>query len=87
MKVSADANAPDGTNHAITQEEWEAGLTVALRTGPINGTVVLKDGSAYDLAPYHIAVKPEHLDELLLAIHRAHHAAGRFTETPLPPEV
>lgn len=86
MKVTPDANAIDGTNHALTQEEWDAGLTHVLRTGPINGTIVLRDGSAYDVGPYHIAIKPEHREEMERAIHQAHHSAGRFLDVPLPSE-
>ena len=77
---------PSGLHAEWTQEEWEAGLTNGMWTGPISGTLVLRDGSAYDVTPEAIACKPEHALELEYAIHKAHHSAGRFLEAPLPPD-
>jgi hypothetical protein len=70
--------------YEMTQEEFDGGHTVALLTGPIGGTIGLADGTAYDVSEGAIAVKPEHLEELTLSIHKAHHAAGRFLDSPLP---
>lgn len=75
---------PSGLHAEWTQEEWEAGLTNGMWTGPISGTLVLRDGSAYDVTPEAIATKPEHALELEYAIHKAHHSAGRFLDAPLP---
>lgn len=77
---------PNRTNYELTAEEVAAGFSHVVITGPISGTISLADGSAYDVTPYHIAIKPEHADELHLAIHKAHHAAGRFLDSPLPSE-
>lgn len=54
-----------------------------LYTGPIAGTFVV-DGESYDVTEDVIPVKHEHLAALNLAIHKAHHAAGRFLDAPLP---
>ena len=75
---------PNRVNYELTQEEFDAGQTVALMTGPIAGTIVLSSGSAVDVTPYYAAVREEDRQEALLAIHRAHHAAGRFMDAPLP---
>ena len=53
-------------------------------TGPISGTMVLPDGTAYDVTPDAIRIPDEHVGELHLAIHKAHHAAGRFLDHPVP---
>lgn len=84
MKVTTNPNHPSGVDYELTQEEFDAGFTVALMTGPIGGTVVLADGTVYDVNAPHIAVRPEHLDELCLGIHKKHHAEGRFLDVPLP---
>jgi hypothetical protein len=86
MKVSTDTSHPSGVNYELTQEEFDAGYTVALVTGPIQGAVSLPDGTVYEVSPPHIAVRPEHLDALRLAIHKKHHAEGRFLDVPLPSE-
>lgn len=77
---------PNRVNFELTEEEMAAGQTVALMTGPISGTIALSDGSAVDVTPYYATVKEENRDEALLAIHKAHHAAGRFLDAPLPKE-
>ena len=84
MIVTPDSTHPSGKHTAHTPEELAEGKIDILQTGPISGTIVLADGSAYDVSDDHIAVKPEHRDELTLAIHKAHHAAGRFLDAPLP---
>ena len=75
---------PSGLHAELTQAEFDAGFTHAMWTGPLSGTIVLRDGSAYDVTPEAIAAKPEHALELEYAIHKAHHAAGRFLDAPLP---
>jgi hypothetical protein len=82
--VTPDPTHPSGKNTTLTPEEMASGHTVLFLTGPIGGTVVLGDGSAYDVTDDVIAIKPEHQRELELGIHRAHHAAGRFLDAPLP---
>ena len=84
MKITPDASAPNGTNFELTQEEFDAGLTHVVMTGPISGTLALSTGNAYDVTPDYVAIHPEEHDELTLAIHKAHHAAGRFLDAPLP---
>jgi len=84
MKVTPQPGGGFDCDYALDDEDMAAGRTVNFATGPIGGTFVLSDGSAYDVTPFAIAVKPEHLAELQLAIHKAHHAAGRFLDTPLP---
>ena len=78
-----DPNAPSGFRFELTQDDIAAGHTVALLTGPISGTMSLADGSAYDVSEEAIPARPEHVEELEHAIHRAHHAAGRFLDAPL----
>lgn len=79
-------------DYRLTDEELAAGYTQLLMTGPIAGTIVMKDGTAYDVTEYAIAVKAAHAEtadgpgELQLAILKAHHAAGRFLDSPLPAE-
>ena len=84
MIAHPDASSPSGTRYELTADEAAAGFSTALLTGPISGTIAMADGSAYDVTPEAIAVKPEHVNELLLAIHKSHHAAGRFLDAPLP---
>jgi hypothetical protein len=75
----------DGTprfRYELTQEGHDAGY-VAFLTGPISGTIAVGD-TAYDVTENAIAVKKEHVGPLHLAIHKAHHAAGRFLDAPLP---
>jgi hypothetical protein len=81
-----DANSPSGFRYELEASDMAAGKSVAFLTGPISGTMPLSDGSAYDVSEEIIAVAPEHRDELHRAIHRAHHAAGRFLDAPLPSE-
>ena len=76
----------DGTarfNYTLTQDDVDAGL-VAFMTGPITGVVSIEGGHAYDVSDDFIAVKAEHVGGLHVAIHKAHHAAGRFLESPVP---
>jgi hypothetical protein len=78
---------PDGTPHFHYDFSTDPGFTenhVALYTGPIGGTLVLADGTAYDVSEQIIAVHKDHVAELTTAIHKAHHAAGRFLDVPLP---
>jgi hypothetical protein len=86
MKVTPDPTHPSGIHSEHTPEEIAAGMTDIVLTGPIAGTISMADGTAYDVSNVAIAVKPAHTNELLLAIHKAHHAAGRFTDVPLPSE-
>lgn len=83
-KVTTDLSHPSGVNYELTQEEFDAGQTVLLATGSIAGAVALDDGTVYDLSPTAIAVRPEHLDELHLAIHAKHRSEGRYLDVPLP---
>lgn len=81
---------PDGTPHfhyELTQEEFDAGYTVAFHTGPIlTGTISLgeADNAIYDVTEACIPVKAEHVGHLHIAIHRAHHAAGRHLDVAVP---
>ena len=84
MNVRTDPTHPSGVNYELTQDEFDSGHTVAYFTGPIAGAIALSDGTVYDVSPTAIAVKPEHVDELHVAIHRKHHAEGRFLDTPIP---
>ena len=87
MKITPDPTHPSGINSALEEDDIAAGKTVAYLAGPlIQGTIVLPDGSAYDVTPAAIAVKPEHVNALHTAIHKAHHAAGRFLDVPVPDE-
>ena len=86
MNVHPDTTSPSGHRYELTMEEMASGLSHACFTGPISGTISMADGTAYDVTPDVIAIKPEHADELHLAIHKAHHAAGRFMDVPLPSE-
>lgn len=85
IKTAVGTN-PDGSprfGYALTQEEHDAGL-VAFVTGPIAGTLAVPDGTAYDVTEGAIAVRAEHVGHLHVAIHKAHHAAGRFLDVPVP---
>jgi hypothetical protein len=81
-----DSNSPSGFRYELETSDVSAGRSVAFLTGPISGTMSLPDGSAYDVSEEVIAVAPEHVHELHRAIHKAHHAAGRFLDAPLPSE-
>ena len=77
---------PDGSPHfafELTQAEVDAGL-VAFMTGPIAGVVTLDDGTRYDVTDGAIPLLAEHVGLLHVAIHRAHHANGRFLDIPIP---
>lgn len=78
-----DPNSPSGFRYELTPEELKAGHA-AFITGPISGTIALSTGSAYDVSEEIIPVKYEDVGHLHVAIHRAHHAAGRFLDVPVP---
>ncbi len=84
MIVTTDPTHPSGVNYKLTQEEYDAGLTHTLLTGPIAGAVSMSDGTVYDVSPTAIAVRPEHVDELHVAILRKHRAEGRSLDIPVP---
>jgi hypothetical protein len=69
-------------NYELTQEEHDQGM-VAMLTGPISGTLSVPDGSAYDVTEFAIPVHRDHVEHLLVEIHRAHHRAGRFLDVPV----
>jgi hypothetical protein len=78
---------PDGSerfHYELTAEDMDAGRTVAFITGPIAGTMSMPDGEAYDVTDNIIAVKPEHVGHLHVAIHKAHHAAGNLLDVDVP---
>jgi hypothetical protein len=83
-----EPSSPSGFRYELTQDEHEAGY-VLFMTGPIAGTISLSTGAAYDVSEDHIAVKEVDVGHLLVAIAKAHHAAGRFLDAPVPelPEV
>ena len=85
MIVTPDPTHPSGKNTTLEAHEIEAGKTVIYLPGPVQGTVVLTDGAAYDVTDDVIAVHPDHEAELCHTIHKMHHAAGRFLDIPLPP--
>ena len=66
----------------LSPEEVGAGYRLML-TGPISGTFFIED-EAYDVTDRVVAVKQEHAAALAYEIHKAHHAAGRFLDAPLP---
>lgn len=84
MIVHPDPSSPSGKRYELTADEMATGLTAAFLTGPISGTIAMADGAAYDVTDEVIPVRPEHVKELQLAIHKSHHAAGRFLDAPLP---
>jgi hypothetical protein len=78
---------PDGSPHfrfTLTQAEMDAGYTDMFNTGPISGVLTLDDGSRYDVTDACIPVKAEHVGQLHVAVHLAHHANGRFLDVPVP---
>jgi hypothetical protein len=86
IRTPIDGTNADGSqryDYELTQEELDDGF-VAFITGPISGTVALPDGTAYDVSEPAIPVRRHHVGELLVAVHRAHHAAGRFLDEPVP---
>lgn len=78
-----DSSAASGFRFELTEEERDAGYAMFL-TGPIAGVVSLPSGAAYDVTEDAIPVKLEHVGELHVGIHKAHQAAGRFTNIPVP---
>lgn len=85
-KTPTGATNPDGSphfNYELTQQEHDDGYALYI-TGPISGTVSVADGTAYDVTEYAIPVKREHVGHLHVAIHKAHHAAGRYLDAPVP---
>lgn len=85
IKTAVGTN-PDGStrfHYELTQEEHDDGY-VALLTGPISGTLAVPDGTGYDVSEGAVAVRREHVGHLHVAILKAHHAAGRFLEQPVP---
>ena len=83
MLKHLDETTPTGFRFELTGEEHAAGM-VAFLTGPISGTVVVDDGTTYDVTEFAIPVPREHVGMLHVAIHKAHHAAGRFLDHPVP---
>jgi hypothetical protein len=83
MLKHVDPSSASGFRYELTQEEHDSGF-VAFLTGPIAGTISLPSGAAYDVTEDCIAVKNEDVGELHVAIHKAHHAAGRFLDAPVP---
>jgi hypothetical protein len=81
---------PEGTNpdgsvkfrFELTPEEVADGYVMFV-SGPIAGTFNI-EGTAYDVSEYALPVKAEHVGALHIAIHKAHHAAGRFLDLPVP---
>lgn len=51
-----------------------------LRTGPVSGTVSLKDGTAYDVTPKHIIYAPGHLGLICHHIAKMHEASGKIAD-------
>jgi len=86
MIVTPDPTHPSGINSALEPEEIAAGKTVMFLTGSISGHLFMADGTHYDTTGAVVAVKPEHQRELEIAIHRKHHAEGRFLDVPVPTE-
>jgi hypothetical protein len=78
-----DPTSPSGFRFELTQEEHDAGM-VAFLTGPIAGTISLPSGGAYDVTEDAVAVHRYHVGEFHVALHKAHHAAGRFLDAPVP---
>jgi hypothetical protein len=86
MLKHPEGTNPDGTDrfrYELTEQEVADGYALFV-TGPISGTVALPSGSAYDVTEYAIPVKTEDVGPLHVAIHKAHHAAGRFLDLPVP---
>lgn len=87
---------PDGTPHFIydytcTWDECSHGpdgecAGGMLLTGPISGSLVLKDGSAYSVSPECIEVRPGHQGPILHHIERMHEAAGLQVPDPTDTE-
>lgn len=79
-----DPASPSNFRFELTQEEHDAGF-VAFATGPlVAGSVSTIDGTVYDVTEDAVAVHRSHVGEMHLAIHRMHHAAGRYLDVPLP---
>lgn len=83
MIKHVDPSSPSGFRFELTEDERDAGFA-AFITGPIAGTIALPSGAAYDVTEDLVAVKEDHIGELHIAIHKAHHAAGRFLDIPVP---
>ena len=82
MLKHSDPDSPSGFRFELTEEDLDNGFDAILMTGPIAGTIAL-GGASYDVTEDFIAVRLEDVEALQLAIHRAHHAAGRFLDAGL----
>jgi len=89
MQKTYKGDRPDGSpifEYDITEDvpALQAGTVAQFHTGPATGTLTMEDGTEYGVADEKIIVQAKHLSELHLAIHREHHANGRFLESPIP---
>jgi hypothetical protein len=82
VNTDRDGNETPRFRYELTQQEHDDGFALFV-TGPIAGTFVV-DGTSYDVTEWAIPVKTEHVGPLHIAIHRAHQAAGRFLDSPVP---
>ena len=85
MLKHSDPDSPSGFRFELTEDDLENRLRQrVLMTGPIAGTISLAyPDVSYDVTEDYIAVRAEDVEALQLAIHRAHHAAGRFLDAGL----
>lgn len=86
LKTPVGTN-PDGTvrfNYTLTQEEHDAGLVAFATGGAVGGVVSMEDGTVYDVTEGYIPVRREHVGQVHVAIHKMHHAAGRYLDQPVP---
>jgi hypothetical protein len=89
MKKVYKGDKPDGSpifDYDISEEKpgLESGDLVQFCSGPATGTFEMEDGTTYGVSDAVTIIAARHLAELHLAIHRDHHAAGRFTSGPIP---
>jgi hypothetical protein len=77
MRKELSGTNEDGTPHYRYYFEGPEGGGV-VRTGPISGTVALKDGTVYDLSEDYVAHHPGHAGPLAHHIGMLHERAGRL---------
>jgi hypothetical protein len=71
-------NHPDGTVENVWTPGPDGQIHV-IQTGPVTGSVILADGTVYDVTPEHIQVdKAEHGPAVAFHIAKTHEASGRL---------
>lgn len=71
-RLTYDTRSVDKSTHAV------------VLTGPISTLVETSDGTVYDVSPHAVAVRHEHVAEVVKGIVKEHHRSGRLLDVPEP---